>query len=741
MWMLLTRYCEPPLLINKKLSSRRQKNSIFRQYLFALNDVERSIRLNYCMFYCILSAIFVMFLVPQNAFALNSISIVADKITYNDATLYEANIALDLTGNDIAIVQAQTLEYGNAKLDNAHITVDLKANTTVLVKAKHILAYKMEAKNSTIYLDYRQNIEQPSVTFYSDIRQMNDPLWSSLQINCLIPKKAKVELWQCPGGLFNAARTSIPFTVTLLPKPNALDAQINFTDANFSDESGLHAGDKLTGIIKLSAQLETTQAKPAQRNANTSAIKKANSGEIKKGKNGELQKGNNIDIWRWQGHFNWTSGELFWQPFYFGKAGNEFKVAGTYSAPILNIEQANLKINEIGNMTATAELNTKTLEAKNIVVTAKDVDFAGLYNVVLKPMAEKSAFGNLKVSGRADWKFNVKDLQPMSFELNLRDANIEDLNGKFDLQNINAHIPWDYEEPKNISIHYDSGHLLKIPLRTTKLNAEINRYALTTPNLTIPILDGALEFQDVSAAYLGQNWVWHLKMNLQPITMNQFSKALGWPEMKGKINGQIPLITYANKQLNMQGQMQFNMFNGMIAMRDLKIDDPLGVVPRLNASFTMRDIDLGDLTRTFNFGAIEGKLEGNVTGLRLENWKPVRMDATIQTADGKHLKKISQRAVENITAFGGEGTAKALQRTFLRFFKEFNYEKIGLSCQLRQDICKMGGVESTPTGYVIVKGKGAPTVNVNGYTGYVSLSDLIARIKRITDGNTKMIVQ
>ena len=716
MWILLTCHCESRLHINKEFNSRRQKNGIFHQdKILAQNDSKNLKRL----IYCILSAVLFLFFNSQNAFALSGISITADKITYESATLHKANIALDLTGSDIAVIQAQTLEYGNAKLESAHITVDLKANTTVLVKAKHILANKMEAQNSTIYLDYRQNIEQPSVTFYSDIKQIDDALWSSLQINCLIPKKAKVEMWNCPGGLFNAARTRIPFTIALLPKPNAIEAEIIFTDANFSDESGLHAGEKLTGNVKLSAQLETNKTQ-------TKSAKKSDS---------------NSDTWRWQGHFNWTAGELFWQPFYFGKAGNEFKISGTYSAPFLNIEQANLKINEIGNMSATAELNTKTLEAKNVVVTAKDVDFEGLYNVVLKPMAEKSAFGNLKVSGRADWKLSVKNLQPMSFELNLRDANIEDLSGKFGLQNINAHIPWDYEQAKNIVISYSKGHLLKIPLGETSLKAEINRYALTIPNLTLPILDGALEFKDVSAAYLGQSWVWHLKMDLQPITMNEFSKALDWPEMKGKIDGQVPLITYANKQLNMDGQMQFNMFKGMIAMRDLKIDDPLGVVPRLSASFAMRDIDLGDLTRTFNFGAIEGKLAGEINGLRLENWKPVRMDASIQTMDGKHEKKISQRAVENITAFGGEGTAKALQRTFLRFFKEFNYEKIGLSCQLRQDICKMGGVESTPTGYIIVKGKGAPTVNVNGFTKYVSLSDLIARIKRITDSNTKMIVQ
>jgi len=60
---------------------------------------------------------------------------------------------------------------------------------------------------------------------------------------------------------------------------------------------------------------------------------------------------------------------------------------------------------------------------------------------------------------------------------------------------------------------------------------------------------------------------------------------------------------------------------------------------------------------------------------------------------------------------------------------------------LRRDVCEMGGVESTPTGYVIVKGKGIPAVNVNGYTKRISLSDLLSRINRITDGNTKAIVR
>ena len=336
------------------------------------------------------AAIFVCLLsLSQPAFALSGITITADKITYDDATLHKANIALDLTGSDIAVVQAETLEYGKARLHKAHITIDLKANTTMLVKANHIFLNKIEAQNSTIYLDYRHNIAQPTVTFYSDIKQTADKAWSALKINCLIPKKSKkkdsVEVWECPGGLFTAERTRVPFTITITPQPNGVETEINLTDANFSDASGLHAGDKLTGKVKVSAQLQKDAA--------------------------------NKDIWHWKGLFSWTEGELFWQPFYFGKAGNEFNISGTYAEPMLNIQQANLKINEIGNMSATAEINTKTQALNDVKVSAKDVDFAGLYALVLKPMVEKSAFGNYNILRHFEPRFFI------SFSLSVTNEN------------------------------------------------------------------------------------------------------------------------------------------------------------------------------------------------------------------------------------------------------------------------------------------------------------------------------
>jgi len=575
------------------------------------------------------------------------------------------------------------------------------------ISAIHIQVGQVDApvgtlKNAQFKVDLKS--EEPTLKLQAEVKASDEKTFIPFNLNCAQFNTEKIGQIDCLNGAFISKQIKAPFSFHFVSYPNDFSLNILFNAASFSDEAGLHAGEKLTGQVKLAASKMS-------------------------------------DSWMWNGLISWDEGELFWQPFYFGKAGNKFEINGTFKPPLLNIENASLLVNEVGEMAANAQINTQENTVDDIKVSAKNVDFAGLYSIFLKPMAEKSVFGNLEVSGKADWQFEIKNLAPSSFELNLRDANIDDKNGKFAFYHINAHLPWDYENAKTINLSYKSGHLLKMPLGNTNLKAEINRYSLTTPQLTLPILDGALNFTDLSAAMISDNWYWHLGMDLTPISMSEFTKALGWPTMQGKISGQVPQVSYAGKQLSMDGAMNFSVFNGTIGMKNLKIDDPLGVVPRLSADLHMRDLDLGELTRTFSFGNIEGKLDGDVKNMMLENWKPVYLDASIQTSDGKHLKKISQRAVENITALGGQGAAAALQRTFLRFFKEFNYEKIGLSCKLRQDVCEMGGVESTATGYVIVKGKGLPAVNVNGYTQKISLSDLLGRIKRITDGNTRAVVK
>lgn len=559
-----------------------------------------------------------------------------------------------------------------------------------------------QLKDAKFHVDLKG--KSPKLTLTAAVKPKNEADFMPFQLKCGTLFSQKVGFIDCFDGELTSDVANTPFSLHIEHHPDKLALDILFNGASFSDAAGLHAGEGLVGDVQFTAKKAKTK-------------------------------------WQWHSKVSWDQGEVFWQPFYFGKAENVFKANGTVDDEWVKVEDAGLVISDVGEIKASAHINSKTKTVENLKVSAKDVDFNGLYTLLLKPTLEKSAFGNLVVSGKANWQFEMKALQPTSFELNLMDTNIEDKNGKFAFSHLNAHIPWDYDDAKNISLEYNNGYLLDIPLGKTKLNAELNRYALTAPELVLPMLDGALNFKDVSAAWLGKDWFWHLRMDLKPIALSQFSAALGWPLMEGEISGQVPLVTYANKQLSMDGAMTFNMFGGTVGMNNLRIDDPLGVVTRMHADLHVRRLDLGELTRTYSFGAIEGKMDGDINKLVLENWKPVSFDASLQTNEDEQVKKISQRAVENIAALGGAGTAAALQRTFLRFFKQFNYEKIGISCRLRQDICEMGGVESTSEGYIIVKGSGIPAVNVNGYTNKVSLSDLIARIKRITDSNSTVIVK
>lgn len=645
--------------------------------------------------------------------AVTHISVSADSISYDHIVLQQPRAKLDLQSGQQVKVDAARLQIGAATLDKPQIFLNISRHPTLLVTSSTLQSAQYQARNPRILLDYHTHPTQPALSLDAEVKATGDEIWGTFHLRCLIPPQEALQTWQCHDGLYQDVRSHVPFHVQVTPtlksvgaasSARGMEVMLNVNQARFSDAAGLHAGEHLTGQVRLSAH---------------------------------EQAGG----WRWQGLFHWTQGELFWQPFYFAEGDKRFEISGFYQAPYLDIEQAQLSLDGVGTLHSKSRINLVSKDFELLTVNATDVDFNGVYKAFIQPLVSKSAFGKLNVSGKADWSFEAKGLQPLKFNLHIVDASVEDQNGKFGFSHFNASIPWDYERPQQISMGYQSGHVLQIPLGETKWQAEVNRFSITAPQLRLPLLDGALDFQGFSAAWINQSMVWHVKMDMQPISMRSFSQALGWPDMRGQIDGEIPLVTYANHELRMAGEMQFKLFNGRVGMSDLDIVDPLGAVPKLHANFNMRDIDLGEITRTFNFGSISGKLEGDVRHLRLQNWKPVYMDAVIQTADGPFEKKISQRAVENITALGGEGTAAALQRTFLRFFKEFGYEKIGLRCELRGDICKMGGVEDVPGGFVIVKGQGVPAVNVNGYTQYVSWKDVLGRMQRITDSNSKIIIK
>jgi len=282
---------------------------------------------------------------------------------------------------------------------------------------------------------------------------------------------------------------------------------------------------------------------------------------------------------------------------------------------------------------------------------------------------------------------------------------------------------------------------VRLALGETRVPLTMKGWQLSMPDFSIPLLDGRLNLDGFTASRSDGGWQWRFSGGLAPVSMERFSAALKLPLMHGTLSGTIPAVGYAGGNLKVDGALLFKVFDGTVVVKDLALQEPFGRVPRLSATLDMRNLDLDLLTRAFSFGNMQGRIDVAVAGLELSNWRPVQFDAKVASSPGSYPKKISQKAVQSISSLGGAGAAAAIQRSFLSFFEQFGYDRIGLSCVLRNGVCLMDGVEPAPQGYVIVKGGGIPAISVIGYNRQVSWDELLERLKRVTQKNVKPVIQ
>jgi hypothetical protein len=207
----------------------------------------------------------------------------------------------------------------------------------------------------------------------------------------------------------------------------------------------------------------------------------------------------------------------------------------------------------------------------------------------------------------------------------------------------------------------------------------------------------------------------------------------------------VPLLQYDGGVVTLGGTLSARAFDGDIEFANLRLEEPLGLVPRLYGDLTLRQVDLEQLTDTFSFGLIQGRLSGDVTGLELIAWEPVAMDLHLYTPPHDSSRhRISQRAVENLASVGGGGAAAALSSGFMKFFDEFSYDRIGIRCILKDGTCSMSGAgpageSQFGQGYYIVKGSGLPRIDVVGYRHQVSWNALVRQLDSITKSGAPVV--
>lgn len=486
---------------------------------------------------------------------------------------------------------------------------------------------------------------------------------------------------------------------------HSIKADVRVAELGFSDRTGLRAAEKIRASLQMEAQ-------------------------------------NGAAGWQWHAGLDWRSGDLFWQPLFL-RGGLSLDGSGSVSAREVRIDRLRADAEQIGRLELAAVWQRQRGEFSEYRLRGKQVGLPRLFADFVRPYLDKSALAETNLSGHADVESDFRDGALRNLRLTLHDAGLEDAQDRFSLQGVNTFIDWQPDAVRSSAVRVRSGKILGAEFGASRFDLRMHGTEFDVALIPLPLLDGKLDVRDLHLHHEQDAWHGSFAAALSAVSMERFSAALGWPVMHGQLAGRIPRVTYDGSAIKVDGALMFNVFDGSVVLSQIRLADPFGRAPKFSGNLDMRELDLDLLTRTFSFGNMQGRIDVAVQDLQLQDWQPLRFDAKVSSSAGNYSKKISQKAVQNISSLGGAGAAAAIQRSYLRFFENFGYDRIGWRCAMRNGICNMSGVDTGngSGGYAIVKGGGIPAISVMGYNRSVSWNELVTRLKRVTQGNVKAVVQ
>jgi hypothetical protein len=379
-------------------------------------------------------------------------------------------------------------------------------------------------------------------------------------------------------------------------------------------------------------------------------------------------------------------------------------------------------------------------------VTVQEASFPAAYSDYVQPLVANNILGELEVEGRVAGRMAYDAGRVTALELDAAKLRIQDVQGRFGIEDLNTRVSWRPDaEPRRSTLRWRRGHAYRLAIGPGKFTLESRGESFRLLGQErIPLVDGAVIVERLEGRVDAQSlhgFQWQFDGLLTPVSLEALSAALEWPPLAGKLSGVVPGVRYRDHRLEVGGALLIRIFGGDITVTHLRVEELFSSVPKVYAQLDVRDLDLLALTQSFDFGKIEGKLQGSVRDLRMENWEPTQFDAVFSSPEAEQTRRrISQRAVENISALSGGGVTQALSRGILGMFKAFRYKRLGIRCRLVKGTCEMGGVAPAGQGsYYLVEGEGLPRIDVIGYTRRVDWSELLTRLKAATQSESPMV--
>lgn len=371
---------------------------------------------------------------------------------------------------------------------------------------------------------------------------------------------------------------------------------------------------------------------------------------------------------------------------------------------------------------------------EQVRIESAEIDFPLGWTRWMDGHAAAAGFGDMNSAGRVLASLDWHAERPVQLQSELFDVQIDDPRDRLTLAGVDGRIDWDQFGPA-ADLSWDSLKLYGLQMHRSRLevNADASGVHLGRP-LRLPLFDGAIVIDQLVWAPMDKTMPgFGLDARIEPLSLTALTRALEWPEFGGVLSGEFPGVMFVDDVLKVTGGIDIQAFSGQIQLTELAIERPFGTLPALSAQVEFSRLDLLELTGAFNFGRMEGQLSGWMRDLRLLDWRPVAMDARVFSHEDVPRRRISQRAVENLSDLGGGGSA-LLSETVLRVFKDFPYRRVGLACRLSNNICHIDGVARHESGgFYIVEGRALPRLDIVGHRRLVDWPQLMRQLEAMVE--------
>jgi len=496
-------------------------------------------------------------------------------------------------------------------------------------------------------------------------------------------------------------------------------AILDLSEGGFASADSSKAGERITGRIEL--------------------------------KLGSLEKGR-------KDSFNITmeggDGELLWGAYYQDFKGEKVRFAsqGTFTQNPFSLSfSGTCDLFQTGDYTFSADmLRNRTLLSLN----AKGISLRRLFGVLMQNYINQN-YPNLQdlgIEGESDLKLTALISQQQKMiegDLTLRGGAIHSPSNRLTLTGLNIALPYDLALAGNPapsssasvrqgSVAFDMFE--KDNIRISKIETLIvlsgNRFIMPDP-IGVPIFGGEVRLAGFRVEnLLRPEMRVETGMAIKHLNLEELiGQAVPLP-LTGIIDGDFSSIVFQDGKWTTSGGLVAQVFGGRVTIENLFAGRLFSSSRFFGADAGFDNIDLEAVTASIKVGRMTGLIKGSLKNFTMEYGQPSRFDLVITSDSSRKVpQRISVDAIKNLSIIstGSGGISAILSSGLNRFFKDYPYSRIGIRCNLTDDIFSLRGlIHDAGNEYLVRKAwfRGIDIVNQNPDNS-ISFRDMSERVGRI----------